>query len=51
MATNDIAFAYAGARVTRLVNREEILDWIGRAVRDPSRKTHVFYIEAGGVAA
>jgi tetratricopeptide (TPR) repeat protein len=48
MATESIAAAYAGARVTRLVNRDDILERIADAVRDQSGRTYVFYIEAPG---
>jgi tetratricopeptide (TPR) repeat protein len=48
MVTESIATTYAGARVPRLVNREDILERIADAVRDPSGQTYVFYIEAPG---
>lgn len=48
MITDSIATAYAGARVTRLVNREKILGEIKRAIDDPSHLTHVFHFEAEG---
>lgn len=48
MATKNIISAYAGARVTRLVNRDDILERIEAAVRDRSGRTYVFYIEAKG---
>ncbi len=48
MTPEDIVKAYAGARITRLVNRDEILEEIGDAVRDTSGQTYIFYIEAPG---
>ncbi len=48
MTTENIITAYAGARVTRLVNRDDILSEVVGAVRDPSDQTFVFYVEASG---
>lgn len=48
MVTDDLTAAYAGARVTRLVNRDDILEQIEAAVHDPTGRTFVFHIEAEG---
>jgi len=48
MEKREILTKYPGARVTRLVNRKDILDEIREAVRDRSGKTYVFYITASG---
>ncbi len=48
MVDKDIVTAYAGARVTRLVNRTDILDEVEQAIRDTSGKTYVLYLEADG---
>ncbi|MBN1814681.1 MAG: tetratricopeptide repeat protein [Anaerolineae bacterium] len=48
MVDMEIVAPYAGARVTRLVNRHDILEQIRQAVSDPSCETHVFYLEANG---
>jgi|GEM_PF-673351 len=48
MVDRDIAAAYAGARVTDLVNRSDILHDILDAIGDSSGRTYVFYLEAPG---
>jgi tetratricopeptide (TPR) repeat protein len=48
MTPENIVKAYAGARVTRLVNRDDILEEIAAAVYDTAGRTYVFYIEAPG---
>jgi tetratricopeptide (TPR) repeat protein len=48
MTPENIVKAYAGARVTRLVNRDDILEKIRKSVSDTSGRTYVFYIEAPG---
>jgi tetratricopeptide (TPR) repeat protein len=48
MTPENIVKAYAGARVTRLVNRDDTLKKIAAAVHDTSGRTYVFYIEAPG---
>ena len=48
MTTELNAVAYAGARVTRLIGRQDVLEEIETAVRKRTGSTHLFYITARG---
>lgn len=45
---DEILTAYAGARVTKLVNRQNILRDVKKALEDSTKRNYVFYLEADG---
>ena len=48
MTSQDILSKYAGARVTRLIDREQEMARIKEAIAAPAPHSHLFYIEADG---
>ena len=48
MTSQDILSKYAGARVTRLIDREQEMARIKEAIAAPAPHSHLFYVEADG---